>query len=113
MTVVRHVTKWRRHSLVFVAFALDAFKRPIASDPFDGPAVRSFVNTRNDVWAPDCNQCRQERGTVPMSKSQRVRLMSDCEFLVKAIQGVVWEADPKTVRFNFVSEQAADSGLSK
>ena len=41
-----------------------------------------------------------------MSRSQRVRLSSDCEFLVKAIQGVVWEADPKTVRFTFVSEQA-------
>jgi two-component system cell cycle sensor histidine kinase/response regulator CckA len=41
-----------------------------------------------------------------MSMSQRLRLLSDCEFLVKAIQGVVWEADPKTVRFTFVSEQA-------
>ena len=41
-----------------------------------------------------------------MSMSQRMRLLSDCEFLVKAIQGVVWEADPKTVRFTFVSEHA-------
>jgi PAS domain S-box-containing protein len=48
----------------------------------------------------------QERGTVPMSMSQRLRLLSDCEFLVKAIQGVVWEADPNTVRFTFVSNQA-------
>ena len=41
-----------------------------------------------------------------MSMSQRLRMLSDCEFLVKAIRGVVWEADPKTVRFTFVSEQA-------
>jgi PAS domain S-box-containing protein len=41
-----------------------------------------------------------------MSMSQRERLLSDCEFLVKAIQGVVWEADPKTACFSFVSEQA-------
>jgi PAS domain S-box-containing protein len=51
-------------------------------------------------------QRHQERGTVPMSMSQRLRLLSDCEFLVKAIQGVVWEADPNTVRFTFVSDQA-------
>ena len=41
-----------------------------------------------------------------MSMRQRMRLSSDCEFLVKAIQGVVWEADPKTIRFTFVSEHA-------
>jgi PAS domain S-box-containing protein len=35
-----------------------------------------------------------------------MRLLSDCEFLVKAIQGVVWEVDPKTVRFTYVSEHA-------
>ncbi len=41
-----------------------------------------------------------------MSSSQRLQRLSDCEFLVRAIQGVVWEADPKTVRFTFVSAQA-------
>src|SRR5678815_2085904 len=51
-------------------------------------------------------QHQQERGTVLMSMSQRLRMLTDCEFLVKAIQGVVWEADPKTIRFTFVSDQA-------
>src|SRR5262245_21611318 len=33
-------------------------------------------------------------------------VITDCDFLVKVINGVVWEADPKTVRFTFVSDQA-------
>ena len=41
-----------------------------------------------------------------MSASQRLQRLSDCEFHVRAIQGVVWEADPKTARFTFVSAQA-------
>jgi two-component system, cell cycle sensor histidine kinase and response regulator CckA len=41
-----------------------------------------------------------------MTSSSKPPFLMDCEFLVKAIQGVVWEADPKSIRFTFVSEQA-------
>jgi len=33
-------------------------------------------------------------------------VLTDCEFLLRAIRGIVWEADPKTVKFTFVSAQA-------
>ncbi len=32
---------------------------------------------------------------------------ADYEFLVQSIQGIVWEADPGTFRFTFVSDYAA------
>ncbi len=41
-----------------------------------------------------------------MSSSPKPSLLNDCEFLLRAIQGIVWEADPKTMKFSCVSEQA-------
>jgi hypothetical protein len=41
-----------------------------------------------------------------MASSAGVSVLTDCEFLFRAIRGIVWEADPKTVKFTFVSDQA-------
>ena len=42
-----------------------------------------------------------------MNSNPGASVLTDCEFLVRAIQGIVWEADPKTMKFTFVSEQAS------
>jgi PAS domain S-box-containing protein len=41
-----------------------------------------------------------------MSSNSSSSVLTDCEFLVRAIRGIVWEADPKTIKFTFVSAQA-------
>ncbi|MCB1019538.1 MAG: EAL domain-containing protein [Acidobacteria bacterium] len=60
------------------------------------------------VWAFRRYQQQRRRQISRLRSIKRRRVQSDRRFagLVNAVEGIVWEADPQTFRFQFVSRQA-------
>jgi PAS domain S-box-containing protein len=109
-------------SSVVVAFLLSLKLQKLISGPM-GVLIDRFNEMLNGIEERDAKLLAAQMGLekrvdertkeLQLEISERARVQDELrisrqkfETLVNSIQGVVWEADPKTFAFSFVSEQA-------